>query len=231
MLDDLISRGSFQLPIFPLPLVLFPGEILPLHIFEDKYRKMLADTLAGDNGFGIVLFEPVDAQELRPDIGSIGCIAEVQESTLLADGRSNIVTFGRVRIRIRDFVVTAEPYFVAEVETLEDIDDDPEASSELAETVFDLFTRVAKAAFEIGGSRGQFPKLEWSDPEALSFLVAAGFNFENEVKQKMLEITSTFDRLSRLREILSTTVVRIEESAEIHSVAKTNGHSKKSVDL
>ena len=92
-------RGVRELPIFPLPLVLFPGVPLPLHIFEERYRRMLADVRASNNLFGLSYFTPDAAGEERPPEGHVGCATEVVEVQPLPDGRSNILTLGVVRYR------------------------------------------------------------------------------------------------------------------------------------
>jgi hypothetical protein len=97
----------------------------------------------------------------------------------------------------------------------------------LADEVFDLFSRVAKAAFQLGGGRGTFPEIPKAEPAQLSFLVTAAFNLDSEVKTGLLEMTSTQERLSRLRGILVEAVDKMEAKAEIVKAAQTNGHSKK----
>ena len=221
--------GVSRLPIFPLPLVLLPNELLPLHIFEDRYRKMLADVKAGENIFGITLFEPNESFIGKPPAGTVGTAAEVRESETLADGRSNILTLGTKRYRLIEYIDAGEPYLVADVEFFADEPDDK--ITELADEVFALFERMAKAAFTLGGNRGEMPVIKPADPEALSFLITAAFNFENEKKQSLLEMNSTRERLLSLEEILSATVVQMEQTADIQAVAKTNGHSKKKLDL
>ena len=89
-----------RLPLFPLGLVLFPGTAIPLHLFEPRYRQMLADVQAGDRRFGIVCaMEGVGERELPA--GRIGCVAEVTEAHTMPDGRSNIVVVGRERFFLR----------------------------------------------------------------------------------------------------------------------------------
>jgi len=231
-IDDIQPEsGIMTLPIFPLPLVLLPGELLPLHIFEDRYRKMLTDIEAGDKAFGIILFEAEGEFADRPLTGSTGTVAVLRESETLADGRSNILTLGSSRFRLLDYIDGIEPYHVGEVELFDDEADDSPELTKLADETFELFKRIAKAAFKMGGSRGSLPELERTDPEALSFLITAGFNFENELKMRMIEMTSTFDRLKKLEDVLTQAVGQIEESADIQTVARTNGHSKKKLDL
>lgn len=224
--------GVKQLPLFPLPLVLLPNEVLPLHIFEPRYRQMLIDITSGRNLFGVTLFESEDAENFsdRPPLGSIGCVAEVREASTLPDGRSNIITAGVIRYRLLEYLDIGTPYFSGEVEFFEDDLEDPETVRPIADEVFDLFERIAKAAFKLSGNRGSFPEIPKADPEALSFLVTAAFNLDNEVKYKMMEMTSTSQRLTKLRDILSQAVDKMEENAEIVKAAQTNGHSKKNID-
>jgi len=80
-------RGVRELPLFPLQAVLFPGMPMPLHIFEPRYRKMLADIRAGDNLFGLSYFDSAASENEIPAAGHIGCVAEVTETQALPDGR------------------------------------------------------------------------------------------------------------------------------------------------
>lgn len=223
--------GIEHLPIFPLPLVLMPYELLPLHIFEPRYRQMLKDIELRRNLFGVSLFEQQADFDEKPKVGSIGCVAEVRQSQTLPDERSNIVTFGLIRYKIRDYVEIGTAYLSAEVEFFED---EPESNEELepiADEVFGLFERVAKAAFRLSGNRGRFPEVPRADPEQLSFLVAAAFNLDNEVKAQFVEMRSTSERLKRLMAILEQAVEQMESNANVVSVAQKNGHSNKPINL
>src|SRR6476469_1438250 len=151
--------GLPHLQLFPLPIVLLPNEVLPLHIVEDRYRQMLTDIGEDRNLFGLPYFEPEGAYVERPATGTAGCVAEVREAETLADGRSNLLTVGVVRFRINEYVESGEPYFVGDVEYFEDEPGEPELIQPLADEVFALFERMARAAFKIGGSRGRFPEI------------------------------------------------------------------------
>ena len=83
----------------------------------------------------------------------------------------------------------------------------------------------------MSGNRGSFPEIQRAGPEALSFLITAAFNFENEKKYQLLEMTSTLERLQNLKEVLDHAVGQMEESADIHSISRTNGHSEKKIDM
>ena len=223
--------GIEHLPIFPLPLVLMPYELLPLHIFEPRYRQMLKDIELRRNLFGVSFFEQQSNFDEKPKPGSIGCVAEVRQAQTLPDERSNIVTFGLIRYRLVDYVEIGTPYFSAEVQFFEDDPEEKEILDPIADEVFELFERVAKAAFKLSGNRGRFPEVPRADPEQLSFLVAAAFNLDNEVKAQFIEMTSTSDRLTRLKAILEQAVDQMESNADIVSVAQKNGHSKKPINL
>ena len=223
--------GIRHLPLFPLPLVLLPNELLPLHIFEPRYRQMLKDIGLERNLFGVTYFNQEDTLAEKPAVETIGCAAEVRELQSLPDGRSNILSVGVIRFRLLDYVDTGDPYFVGDVEFFEDDEGDPSLLAPLSDEVFRLFKRIAKAAHKLSGERGRFPDIPQAEPEALSFLVTAAFNLEPEMKYKMIEMRSTIERLERLREILRQTVGKMEESADIHKLSQTNGHSKKKIDL
>ena len=83
----------------------------------------------------------------------------------------------------------------------------------------------------MSGNRGNLPEIQRTDPEALSFLITAAFNFENDKKYGLLKTTSTVERLTELKKVLDQAVGQIEESADIQVVSRTNGHSKKKLDL
>ena len=93
------------LPLFPLPLVLFPGVPLPLHIFEPRYQQLLADTLEGDRRFGIV-FHPEGRPEQALPTGHVGCVARIHNTEALDDGRSNIIVVGEERFALERLVPT-----------------------------------------------------------------------------------------------------------------------------
>src|SRR5882724_2803444 len=111
---------SDLLPIFPLPnVVLFPNVFLPLHIFEPRYREMVADAVAGDRMLGIVLLRPGWERDYegRPPVYPIGCSGVITHVERLPDGRYNIVLRGMERFRIRE-EDTSRPYRLAAIEPL-----------------------------------------------------------------------------------------------------------------
>ena len=209
------------LPLFPLPLVLFPGAPLPLHIFEPRYRQLLADCVDGDSRFGIVFrAESVSEADLEP--GTIGCIAEVDDAHTLPDGRSNIVVHGVRRFSFLRFVVTPTPYRVAQIAEYEDFPEDEATLAPVAKRVRALFDRVGRAARTLADDHDPLPALP-DEPDALSFGIAALIDIESPRRQALLESRLASERLEMLSVLLSGAVESLEARAKVHGRAKGNG--------
>ena len=224
-------RGVPELPLFPLPVVLFPGVPMPLHIFEPRYRRLLEDIRIRDNLFGLSYFDASASDDSVPPIGHIGCVAEVTEVQPMPEGRSNILTVGLIRYRLESYVEHGDPYLVGTVTFFEDEEEDKEALSSQAREVSALFQRIALAVRIINDERATLPELPDVDPEQLSFLVAAAMEIDTEVKLELLEMRSTSQRLKRLHDLLARAVTNYEERARMHGIAKSNGHGGKKIDL
>ena len=224
-------RGVSELPLFPLPVVLFPGVPLPLHIFEPKYRQMLADVRATNSLFGLSYFDSSASDREIPPAGHVGCVAEITETQAMPDGRSNILTVGVIRYQIDSYVERGEDYLVARVTYFEDEEEDYSLLTDSAREVAETFTRIAQAVRIINDERATLPDISNTEPQRLSFLVAAAMEIEGEVKQELLELRSTSERLRRLRGMLTRAVKSYEERARIHELAKGNGHSGRKIEL
>ena len=223
--------GVHNLPLFPLPVVLFPGVPLPLHIFEPRYRQMLTDIRLAKNLFGLAYLDTTTSESEIPPVGHIGCVAEVTETQTFADGRSNILTIGVIRYRIDGYVERGDPYLVAQVSYFEDDEEDQALLSETSREVAETFTRIAQAVRTINDERATLPDISDTEPQRLSFLVAAAMEIEADVKQELLELRSTSQRLERLRGMLNIAVKGYEERARIHELAKSNGHSGRRIEF
>jgi len=217
------------IPIFPLPYVQFPGALTPLQIFEPRYRKMLKDVREADKTFGIIYRndEVLNQAEHLPR-GSIGCTVEIVVVHPLPDGRSNILCVGGKRYRLLNYI-EGEPYLQAEVEFF---DDDPvfDDLSVMAERARKLFQRLLAASRklkdEIERDGGEIPELP-EDEQALSFIVTAYLDIDANQKQELLELTDTSRRLRQVNTILENLTRDYEHRAEIHGIAKVNGHGGK----
>lgn len=214
------------IPIFPLPLVQFPGAITPLHIFEDRYRKMLKDVMAGDKTFGI-LFHHDNLKmgtELLPK-GSVGCAVEVAVQQELPDGRSNILCVGVSRFSL-DRYVEGEPYQQAQVDFFDD-DINFDDLSEEVERAKNLFLRLSAAIRKLKDEKSddeETPDLP-DDAQPLSFILAAYLDIDNDDKQDLLEMTDTRNRLLEINKLISELADDYEKRAIGHQISKHNGHA------
>jgi Lon protease-like protein len=184
-----------RLRLFPLNTVLFPGAVLNLHVFEERYRRMVAECLDAGEAFGVVLIR--DGQEAGdPDVmpHEIGTTAEISEVTPLPAGRYYISTTGGRRFRI-DRIVSREPYLTAEVEFLDDDDDDEDArASELTHRVLGEFREYVKllVAFSGNASEVEVPH----DPVDASYAVGDALQVADALKQRLLELRTAEARLA-----------------------------------
>jgi ATP-dependent Lon protease len=211
-----------RLPLFPLPLVLFPGVPLPLHIFEPRYRRMLADCLEGDRRFGIV-FRPDGTAEDELPAGHVGCVAQIESSQVLPDGRSNVVVIGIERFALVRFVSTPQPYHVGEVTEYEDEREPASVLEPLAERLRELFARVGRAARTLADDRDPLPVLP-PEPGLLSFTIASLVDIDAPARQRLLASRSPSARLRELDTLLASAVEPLEQRARVHAGAKGNGH-------
>lgn len=116
--------AELEIPIFPLPdVVFFPSTVLPLHVFEPRYRQMVVDCLAGDGRLAVVMLRPGWERDYygRPPVFAVAGAGEIIQSERLADGRYNILLEGQMRIRIEEEIRTDLAYRVARARRLADV--------------------------------------------------------------------------------------------------------------
>jgi Lon protease-like protein len=210
-----------DVPLFLLPVVLFPGCAMPLHIFEPRYRAMVADCLSSDRIFGLIAREAgVDERAIEP--GTVGCLAHVEQVQPLPDGRSNILVTGRSRFVLIDWAERPVPYHVGVVRLLEDESADSVRLPGLADDVRLLFARVARAARALHDDADSDPRLP-ADAAALSFAVAHLLDLPLAEKVRLLTSRSPRERLEILSGRLGGLVTEAETRAAVHQGAKRNG--------
>jgi len=191
-----------ELPLFPLPdVVLFPQQLLPLHIFESRYRMLLQSVLETDKRFGIVRINPENGQ-----MAEIGCCAEVLQHQTTEDGRSYIVSLGQQRFRVLN--ITRETPFRSamvswmEDDTIEDLSDLHGLSDRVGSALKDVFALTAKLQNRELDVPDDIPDL----PRELSFWIGAHLdNRAAAEQQELLELTDTRQRLERQFEMLDHT--------------------------
>jgi Lon protease-like protein len=211
-----------RLPLFPLNLVLFPGEPLPLHIFEPRYRQLLSDCLEGDQRFGITAVMP-------PGPGAVGSVARIRAAQPLADGRSNIVVMGERRFAIRAMLTEETPYPVA---TVEEFDDQPGTAplpQERAQ-LLELAEEYRSAIGVLTDNPADDP--DWAEgTEAFTFQVSALADLELEAKAGLLATRSTRERTRTLLDLLPPLIRLAQGRAEVHLRARTNGQGGHGHDI
>lgn len=208
----------FRLPLFPLSVVLFPGTPLPLHIFEPRYRRMLADCLAGDRRFGIT---PASEAAEPPGPGAIGCVAEVRLNQELPDGRSNIVVVGGTRFVVGHMLEESLPYLVAMVQGFDDEQGSEPTGEEIA-ALRDLSTIYLSGLRELNDEPPEAPTLP-EDAAGLSFHIAGSIECDLGVKQRLLAERSTAGRVKALMMLLPVLNRTVEKGITVHRRAHTNG--------
>ena len=186
-MDEAISL--LELPLFPLNTVLFPGQILPLHIFEERYRLMIRRCLAEDQPFGVVLIKHGREVGANAEPHAVGTFARIIESKHLPDGAMNIVTVGLERFRIRR-LFHDQPYLRGEVETLRmNAPSDAGAVAVLTEHVRERIARYVKLIAEAAGLQIQIDEMP-DAPQQIGYLAAIAMQIDNQEKQELLASTS-----------------------------------------
>jgi ATP-dependent Lon protease len=200
-----------RIPLFPLNVVLLPSALLPLHIFEPRYREMTARCLEEKIAFGMI-YAPSGG------IAQIGCTATIERVLKsYPDGRSDILTIGTDVFRMVR-LLDEKPYYEAIVEYPSD---EPFAQSfdeNLAKEMIELFEKCRSA------SASQISEADPSDP-LLSYKLASQLALELHDKQQLLECRSERDRRSLLVNVLKELLPKIERTDRTRMKAAGNGHS------
>jgi len=199
---------SEMLPLFPLGTVLYPGMLLPLRIFEERYRQLIRDLLDGPEPrrFGVIAIRKgretgIDGVNGLRSLYGIGCTATLRRVERHDDGRYDIVTVGTQRFRLRGLDET-RPYLQGEVEMLADEAIDPAAAEPAVRVVQAAFRAYLDALTEWGGATVRLEDLP-DEPALLSFIVAAAMIIDLPERQALLAESGTLRRLAAQRALLS----------------------------
>jgi Lon protease-like protein len=203
---------SEMLPLFPLGTVLCPGLLLPLHIFEGRYRQLVRDLLDGPEPrcFGVIAIRKgretgVDGVSALHEIGCTAALRQVHEHD---DGRFELVTVGTQRFRLTA-LDHSQPYLRGEVDLLAEDTGDETAAGLVAHAVQSAFRRYLEALAARGATQVSIPELP-DEPIALSYLVAASMIIDLPARQALLAEPDALGRLTAERMLLSreTTMLR-----------------------
>ncbi len=199
-MDEMIE--AIELPLFPLNTVLFPGQVLPLHIFEDRYRLMIRHCLAQDTPFGVVLIKRGQEVGDTAEPHAIGTIARIIESTHLDNGSMNIVTVGVERFRIRR-LLHDQPYLRGEVLSIPMVDPtDPAAVEAAAQRVRDQVQRYIQLIADAAGLQIQIEEIP-SASQQIGYLAAVTMQIDNKEKQELLGSESLAQMLAEEMKLLN----------------------------
>ncbi|HEX2468923.1 MAG TPA: LON peptidase substrate-binding domain-containing protein [Solirubrobacterales bacterium] len=203
-----MAGDGAELPIFELPVVLLPGELLPLHIFEERYKRMVSHCLEAEEPFGVVFH---DEEGGARRIGCEARVAEVLER--FDDGRMNIVVAGERPFRVLDRFEAPE-YPAGEVEPIDagSAEHDPDAADRARGAFAELVERVS-------GEPPEDAELATQD----SYDLAARVELPVETKQKLLELRSEPERMRVLGDALRALADAVTRSREIAERARMNG--------
>ncbi len=194
-------------PLFPLQIVVLPGEVVPLHIFEERYKTMIAECLDEEREFGIVWMSDDGLKE-------VGCTVEITELLeRMDDGRMNILTQGSAPFRLLRRIDDM-PYPAGEIELLEDAaaEEDAELADEARERYAELVERVTDSrpdAAELAGMS--------------AYAMAATVEFPLPAKQKLLELRSEAERLKTIGELLGAAMRQLDYVELASERARSNG--------
>lgn len=198
-----------RLPLFPLPVVLFPGAPMPLHVFEPRYRRMVAHVVEGSERFGLVFHDPDQHGPFTTESGGVGCVAHVLRYQPLPDGRSLILCRGEERFRIADGIESDAPYWEALAAPYDDELPPAEGIAGARERSIELFHRVLG---EVVGYKQPFPLI---DPAAeTAFQIAQAIRVDPVWQQALLEMQSERERLASLDELMR---LALESGAPPHA--------------
>ncbi|MGB0006157.1 MAG: LON peptidase substrate-binding domain-containing protein [Candidatus Sulfotelmatobacter sp.] len=196
------------IPLFPLDVVLLPSTPLPLHIFEPRYKEMIAECLAKNRIFGVV-------RALDQGLAEVGCTAEIITVVKeYPDGRLDLVAEGRNRFEI--VAVNQDRTFLqGEVRMIEDEPGAPPQGDA---------ARAAQLHSELLAIAGAKQDLSAADPASLSFYIAGSLPLDLDFKQKLLSLRSEADRISILITYLETLIPNLHRAARAREKAGGNGH-------
>jgi len=199
-----------RIPLFPLNVVLFPGEELPLHIFEPRYRRMVRECLDGRSPFGMLL-------AVDDGITRVGCTAEILEvAKRYPDGRMDIITVGRDPFRIVE-LITEDPLLEGQVDYLEDREAPLEAKCK--RKLIEEYETCHTLLFD------SLPRdVEESPDGALSYAIASTLPMDLLCKQQILELRTESARQERLLRYLCDWAPHLLKEKAMRQSAGGNGH-------
>jgi len=182
------SNFPNRIPIFPLPLVFFPGQVRTLHIFEDRYKNLLQQCIHTGSPFGIVLEQRPNKTKPIPQPHRIGVIAHIFQVARQPDETFHIQIYGGERFQVAQFY-DGMPFLQAEINSLPLAHTDSDLAIRMFDTVSEMLEKYLDALTQASGFDFQIPDIP-ETPEQLGFLTAVALQINNEQKQDLLSKTT-----------------------------------------
>jgi Lon protease-like protein len=197
------------LPLFPLDLVLLPGVPLPLHIFEPRYKEMIAECLDHQSVFGII-------RTKEESLATIGCTAEIMNVLKkYPDGRMNILAEGKKRFEVLQ-VNQERAFLQADVFYLDD-ENEPAAAADVQKAI-----RLHQEIMELAGAQPE--EIEESETAQLAYRLAGSLPFDPDFQQALLEMSSEGDRIRAIISFFERILPALQRNAVAKRKAGGNGH-------
>jgi Lon protease-like protein len=194
-------------PLFPLGMVLLPSEVVPLHVFEERYKQMIGECLEEEREFGIVWVSEDGLKE-------VGCTAEItQLLERMEDGRMNILAQGAAPFRLLR-KIDDMPYPAGDVELLED--DDEDLDTDLADSARERYADLVDRATDDRPSAEDLAGLD-------AYAMAATVDFPLQAKQSLLELRSEAERMQTVSELFAATMKQLDFMERASERARSNG--------
>ncbi len=198
-----------KLPLFPLGIVLYPSESLPLHIFEERYKEMVGSCLKGDRRFGIIYVH-------EGKLADVGCIARIDRVMKeYEDGRMDILVTGESRFRLNE-IYQEHSFLTADVETL--VEPKIVLNNDMKERAITQHMRLLELA-----GRTLRPSV-YEQVDNVSFILAHNSGLTSDQKQELLELISEDERIAYLIRHFEALIPRIEQFEEVRRKVQSNGH-------
>jgi hypothetical protein len=210
-----------ELPLFPLTTVLFPGATIPLHIFEDRYKQMIAMCVQEQRPFGVVLIRRGQEAGGPAEPFGVGTTAHVTSVQHLDDGKMNLMCVGGKRFRILSSR-SGQPYLVGEVEELHTLSEDDEETLDLASTAGGLFAEFLRLYLAMSNQWARSVELP-AEPDRLADYIASRLAIDFWTKQDLLEELSARNRLSKEIGLLSDAIQEMTPRVESVRASRWQG--------
>lgn len=228
MMDGGEHEGEYvelmEMPLFPLNVVLFPGMMLPLHIFEPRYKEMINRCIEEEIPFGVVLIED------GPEVGGsakphrVGTAARIKKVARADDGTLNITVIGMQRFRILE-LDTSHAYLSAKVAQFPLVNGSTKAAIEMVHRVRPKITEYVSLLSKASKTELKLDRLP-EDPTTLAFLVAIALQVDNNAKQELLSMSGVPEMLDGERYLLSCEILLLRYMVETQeSLAEMSGGS------